>query len=239
MGVLQRFEQRLEGLVQGAFTKAFRSEVQPVEVAAAIQRELDNNAKIVSRERALVPNDFVIELGVHDFERLRAYIDTLSTELVSLAREHAELQHYAFTGPVKVAFEQHNDLGTGNFRVRSTVRAGVDRNPQHPPSPFAEQQFIAYVMINGTQHPVAAPGIVIGRGSESDIRVDDPGVSRRHVEIRVYGHGPDAQLVAVDLGSTNGTLIDGARVPQAPVSEGSRIVLGSTVVDVHRRSPGG
>jgi hypothetical protein len=239
MGVLQRFEQRLEGLVQGAFTRAFRTEVQPVEVAAAIQRELDNNAKIVSRERALVPNDFVIELGGHDYERLSAYIDTLSSELVSLAREHAELQHYAFTGPVNVRFEQHADLGTGNFRVRSTVRAGVDRAASYAPGLAAEHQSVGYVMINGTQHPIVTPGIVIGRGSESDIRVDDPGVSRRHVEIRVYGQGPDTKLVAVDLGSTNGTTIDGARVPQAPVSDGSRIVLGSTVVDVHRRSPGG
>jgi pSer/pThr/pTyr-binding forkhead associated (FHA) protein len=77
---------------------------------------------------------------------------------------------------------------------------------------------------------------VLGRGSESDIRIDDPGVSRRHVEIRVFGQGPDAQLMAVDLGSTNGTVIDGARVSQAPVTDGSRIVLGSTTVDIHRRA---
>lgn len=238
VGVLQRFERRLESMVQGAFTRAFRSEVQPVEIAAAIQRELDNNAQIVSRERALVPNDFVVELGASDHDRLAAYIGTLATELVELAREHAELQHYAFTGPVHVSFERHEDLGTGQFRIRSSVRAGVDRAPSFAPSTTTERQAAAHLIINGTHHPVIAPGIVLGRGSECDIRIDDPGVSRRHVEIRVYQQGTQTQLVAVDLGSTNGTVIDGARVAQAPITEGSRIVLGSTVVDVHRRSLG-
>lgn len=238
MGVLQRFERRLENIVQGAFTKAFRTEVQPVEIASAVQRELDNNAQIVTRERALVPNDFAIELGVQDYDRLEAYVGTLSAELVALAREHAELQHYAFTGPVAVSFERHDDLSTGQFRIRSQVRAGVDRGASYSPTSTTERNSVGYLIINGTQHPIVAPGIVLGRGSECDLRIDDPGVSRRHVEVRVYGQGADAQLVAVDLGSTNGTIIDGARVPQAPVTDGSRIVLGSTIVDVRRRTQG-
>ncbi|WP_166346391.1 FhaA domain-containing protein [Phytoactinopolyspora limicola] len=235
MGVLQRFERRLESLVQGAFTRAFRSEVQPVEIAAAIQREIDNNAQIVSRQRSLVPNSFVVELGPSDHDRLGPYTATLSTVLVQLASEHAELQHYAFTGPVSVAFERHEDLRTGDFRVRSQVRAGVDRAPAYSPSPTTETQSAGYLVINGTQHPIVAPGVVLGRGSESDIRIDDPGISRRHVEIRVRQSGAETQLVAVDLGSTNGTVIDGARVPQAPVTDGSQITLGSTVVHVYRR----
>ncbi|NED95434.1 DUF3662 domain-containing protein [Phytoactinopolyspora alkaliphila] len=234
MGVLQRFERRLEGLVQGAFTKAFRSEVQPVEIAAAIQRELDNNAQIVTRQRSLVPNTFIIELGPNDHDRLGPYTATLSTELVDMAKEHADLQHYAFTGPVSVNFERHEDLRTGDFRVRSQVRAGVDRAPEYAPQQ-ADPRTVGYLVINGTQHPVVPPGAVLGRGSECDIRIDDPGISRRHVEIRVYQSGQDSQLVAVDLGSTNGTVIDGVRVPQAPVTDGSTIMLGSTVVHVHRR----
>lgn len=235
MGVLQRFERRLEGMVTGAFSKAFRAEVQPVEIAAALQRELDNNAQIVSRERSLVPNDFVIELGSHDHGRLAPYSGTLATELVDLVREHADLQHYAFTGPVTVTFEEHDELGTGQFRVRSTVRAGVDRGASYVPTEATERNAAAYLIINGTQHPVVAPGLVLGRGSECDVRIDDPGVSRRHAEIRVHGSGPEAQLVVVDLGSTNGTVVDGVRAAQAPLSDGSRIVLGSTIVDVHRR----
>jgi pSer/pThr/pTyr-binding forkhead associated (FHA) protein len=84
---------------------------------------------------------------------------------------------------------------------------------------------------------VIPPGLVLGRGSECDVRIEDPGVSRRHAEIRVQGSGPDAQLMVVDLGSTNGTVVDGVRAAQAPLADGSRIVLGSTVVDVHRRAP--
>ena len=239
MGVLQRFERRLESMVQGAFTRALHYEVQPVEIAAAIQRELDNNAQIVSRQRSLVPNDFVVELGSADYERLAPYSGTLAPELIELAREHAELQHYAFTGPPRVQFERHDDIGTGDFRIRSAVRAGVDRGASYSPTSTAEQRAAAYLVINGTQHPVVAPGLVLGRGSECDIRIDDPGVSRRHLEIRVYQQGPQTQLVAVDLGSTNGSVIDGARVPQAPSTNGSRIVLGSTVVDVHLHGSGG
>jgi hypothetical protein len=236
MGVLQRFERRLESLVQGAFTKAFRSEVQPVEIAAAIQRELDNNAQIVSRQRSLVPNAFVIELGPNDHDRLGPYTATLATELVELAKEHADLQNYAFTGPVSVTFERHDDLRTGDFRIRSQVRAGVDRAPAYaPPSPGVESRAVGYLVINGTQHPIVPPGVVLGRGSECDIRIDDPGISRRHAEIKVYQRGHETQLVAVDLGSTNGTVIDGVRVPQAQVDDGSKITLGSTVIHVHRR----
>lgn len=239
MSVLRRFEARLEGLLTGVFSKAFRSEVQPVEIAAALQRELDNNAQIVTRERSLVPNDFVIELGNHDYARLAPYSTTLAHELVDLVREHAELQRFAFTGPVAVAFEEHADLGTGQFRVRSTVKAGVDRGSAYAPSVNSERTAAGYLMINGTQHPVVPPGLVLGRGSECDLRIDDPGVSRRHAEIRVHGDGPDAQLFVVDLGSTNGTVIDGVRAAQAPLSDGSRIVLGSTIVDIHRRAPRG
>ncbi len=238
MGVLQRFERRLENLVQGVFTRTLHYEVQPVEIAAAIQRELDNNAQIVSRQRSLVPNDFVVELGTADYDRLAAYTATLAPELIGLAREHAELQHYAFTGPVNINFERHEDIGTGDFRIRSAVRAGVDRGPSYPAGATAERQAAGFLIINGTQHPVIAPGVVLGRGSESDIRIDDPGVSRRHVEIRVQEHGAQSQLIAVDLGSTNGTLIDGARVPQAPVAEGSRVVIGSTNIDVRRHGTG-
>jgi predicted component of type VI protein secretion system len=116
------------------------------------------------------------------------------------------------------------------------VRAGVDRSSRYRPTDSAERSAAAFLVINGTRHPVVPPGVVLGRGSECDVRIDDPGVSRRHAEIRVHGTGPDAQILVVDLGSTNGTLVDGVRAAQAPLSDGSRIVLGSTIVDVHRRA---
>ena len=90
MGVLQRFERRLEGMVEGAFARAFKSEVEPVEIASAVQREMDDRAAIVAQGRTLVPNDFVVELSDTDHERLEVYADSLGIELATLAREHAE-----------------------------------------------------------------------------------------------------------------------------------------------------
>jgi len=240
VGVLQRFERRLESMVTGAFSKAFRSEVQPVEIAAAIQREIDNNAQIVSRQRSLVPNAFIVELGDSDYDRLSPYEGTLASELVELAQEHAELQHYAFTGPVTITLERHDDLRTGQFRVRSAVRAGVDRGVAYSASGTAPASDThGSLLVNGTQHPIVAPGLVIGRGSDCDIRIEDPGVSRRHAEVRVHGTGENAAVVVVDLGSTNGTVVDGAQISQAPVSDGSRIVIGNTTMVLRGRAARG
>lgn len=238
MGVLQRFERRLEGLVTGTFARAFKAEVQPVEIAAALQRELDNTATILSRERSLVPNEFTVELSPHDHEKLSPYAGTLGSELADLVRDHAAEQHYAFSGPVKVRLEQGDELPTGQFRVRSSVRAGVDRSAAYNPTQTAERRAAGYLEVNGTQHPLVAPGLLIGRSAECDLRIDDPGISRRHAEVRVTGDGPDAEIAVIDLGSTNGTVVDGQKVTRASVSEGSRIVLGSTVAVVRRRSRG-
>src|ERR1051326_1182262 len=100
VGVLQRFEHRLEGMVEGAFARAFKSELQPVEIASAVQREMDDRAAIVAQGRTLVPNDFVVELAETDHERLEVYADSLGIELSTLAREHAKEQGYSFVGPV-------------------------------------------------------------------------------------------------------------------------------------------
>ena len=239
MGVLQRFERRLEGLVTGTFARAFKAEVQPVEIAAALQRELDNTATILSRERSLVPNEFTVELSAHDHERLSPYAGTLGQELADLVREHAAEQHYAFSGPVKVRLDEDQELPTGQFRVRSSVRAGVDRSAAFNPTQTAERRAAGVLEVNGTEHPLVAPGLLIGRSAECDLRIDDPGVSRRHAEIRVTGNGPDAEIAVIDLGSTNGTVVDGQRVTRVSVSDGSRIVLGSTVAVVRRRGSRG
>ena len=135
MGVLQRFERRLEGMVEGAFARAFKSELQPVEVASAIQREMDDRAAIVAQGRTLVPNDFVVEVAESDFERLDVYAESLGVELATLARDYAKEQGYSFVGPVRMRFEGIPDLTTGTFRIRSgvirghTVEAGEVRQP--------------------------------------------------------------------------------------------------------------
>ena len=133
MGVLQRFERRLEGLVNGAFAKAFKSEVQPVEIASALQRECDDRAAPVSQGRVMVPNDFTVELGAHDYERLATYAGPLSAELAELLQEHGREQRYMFVGPVEVKFERVQDLSTGMFRIRSQALAGVVQVPGYPP----------------------------------------------------------------------------------------------------------
>ena len=125
MGILQKFENRLEQMVSGVFAKAFRSAVQPVEVAAALQREVDNSAQILSRNRRLVPNQFHVELSAADHDRLAPYSSTLAQELTEMLREHAHEQSYVFTGPVTISFDEREDLTTGRFRVRSAALAKV------------------------------------------------------------------------------------------------------------------
>ncbi len=134
MGVLQRFERRLEGLVSGAFAKAFKADVQPVEIASALQRELDDRSAVMGKGVILVPNRFVVELSSHDHDRLAMYAATLSDELASVVREHAEEQHYQLRGEVDVSFAEADDLDIGVHRIRSSVVSSVvSVNPPEPP----------------------------------------------------------------------------------------------------------
>lgn len=140
MGVMKRFEQRLEGLVNGTFAKVFKSEVQPVEIAGALQRECDNNAQIWNRERTVVPNDFIVELSTPDFERLSPYSGQLGDELSGLVRDYAKQQRYTFMGPIKVHLEKADDLDTGLYRVRSRTLASSSsqQGQQGGPAPHAQ-----------------------------------------------------------------------------------------------------
>jgi hypothetical protein len=230
---LRRFEQRLEQLVTGTFARAFRSAVQPVELVAALQREVDNSAQILSRDRRLIPNSFHVELSPTDHERLEPYGGTLSEELVSLLRKYAEDQHYVFTGPVSIDFAEAEDLTTGRFRVSSKASAAVTPVEGQPMTETAVRRAPVILEVNGVKHPLEPPGVVIGRGTEADLRISDPGVSRRHVEIRVQ---PDADAVRVflyDLGSTNGTRVDGRRVQQAELRDGAEVQIGNTAMVLH------
>ncbi|MET9833492.1 DUF3662 domain-containing protein, partial [Streptomyces sp. NPDC006385] len=138
MGVLKKFEQRLEGLVNGTFAKVFKSEVQPVEIAGALQRECDNNATIWNRDRTVVPNDFIVELSAPDHERLSPYSGQLGDELAGMVRDYAKQQRYTFMGPIKVNLEKADDLDTGLYRVRSRTLAGsTDQQSQQAAAPAA------------------------------------------------------------------------------------------------------
>ena len=233
MGLLQRFEDRLEQMVSGVFAKAFRSAVQPVEVAAALQREVDNSAQILSRNRRLVPNQFHVELSPQDHERLSPYSSTLASELTEMLREHAHEQSYVFTGPVTIDFDEREDLSTGRFRVRSSALAKVTPVSDRSVTDTAVRRAHVILEVNGMKHPLDPPGIVIGRGTDADLRINDPGVSRRHAEIRVSANDTSGTDVSVvDLGSTNGMLVNGSRVQQATLEDGGTIKIGNTTMTV-------
>ena len=224
MAGLQGFERRLEQMISGVFARAFRSAVQPVEIAAALQRECDNNAQILSRNRRMVPNDFHVELSQTDLDRLAPYDTAMASELVDQVKQHAETQGYVFPGPVSIDFESADDLTTGRFRIRSKAQASVTDNDQRTRTRSSH----ATLEVNGTRHPLRPPGLVVGRGTEADLRINDPGVSRRHLELEVSIDGVEA----VDLGSTNGILVDGSKVARARLRDGSTIRIGHTEMTV-------
>ena len=258
MGVLQRFERRLGGLVEGAFAKVFKGDVQPVEIASALQRETDDRKTVVGQGKVLVPNDFVVELGRHDFDRLNPWAEPLGDELAAMVREHAAELRYSFVGPVSVALELMPDVDTGTFRIRSGVSAGdvIDGGrivrsgsaassmdaaaaptgalPGRPRlvvtaggkaktgSPEARGEEQAYFLT----HSVT----VIGRAAEADLRLNDPGVSRRHAEIRQES----GAFWIVDLGSTNGLRVNDAPITRHELINGDRVEVGSTTMVFHR-----
>ncbi|GAA4687863.1 DUF3662 and FHA domain-containing protein [Nocardioides nanhaiensis] len=234
---LQDFERRLEQMVSGVFARAFRSAVQPVEISAALQRELDNNAQILSRDRRLVPNAFHVELAQTDMERLSPYSSTLARELTDQLQDHADAQSYVFAGPISIGFESTDELTTGRFRVRSQAQAQVTGHSTHTQVSRAR----AVLEVNGTRHPLQPPGLVVGRGTEADLRINDPGVSRKHVEFLVLSLGSettDPELEVHDMGSTNGMLVNGRKVPRAVLHEGSTVKIGNTTMTVRMSREG-
>lgn len=228
MGSLHRFEQRLEHAVTGAFARAFRSAVQPVEIASALQRAVDNSAQVLSRDRRLAPNDFTIDLSPADFDRLSSFGDPLSRELADMLHQHAAEQHYVFAGPVRLTFRRIDALTTGRFGVRSDVAASVTPASAQQLSDTAISRVPVFLEVNGIRHPVSPPSSVVGRGSATDLRIDDPGVSRRHAEFRIQSSGSGTVVSVTDLGSTNGTTVNGQRVRQAVLSDGAVVQVGGT-----------
>jgi hypothetical protein len=223
VGLLDRFEAKLDGLVNGAFARAFKAEVQPVEIAAALQREMDDRAAVVARGRTVIPNVFTVELSPHDHERLAVYKDALTGELSGMVREYAQEQRYTFLGGVEVGLAEDDELETGIFRVRSEARAEVSAAGARPAT--GDDATHPRLEADGAAYPLVRAVTRLGRGTDVDIRVDDPGVSRAHCEI-VLG----TPAVVRDLGSTNGTYVDGTKVGQAALVDGSRLQLGSTTL---------
>ena len=206
LGVLQRFERRLEGMVEGAFARAFRSELQPVEVASAVQREMDDRAAIVAKGRTLVPNDFVVELAETDHERLDVYAESLGVGAGQPGQGLRQGRATRSSGPVRMRFEGVPDMTTGHVPDPVRRHPGLHhrgrRDPASPPATcrrtsgrgFHGSPAAAGLRPRGSWRPAGGdqhtcelqtPVTLLGRGTDCDLRLVDPGVSRHHAELRV------------------------------------------------------
>ncbi|MDI2099162.1 FhaA domain-containing protein [Ruicaihuangia caeni] len=212
MGLLDNFERGLERVVNGAFAKSFKSGVQPLELTSALKRELDTRAAVVARDRILVPNQFTLALAPRDYERMRRIGPSLQSELVQQVHRHASSQGYSFSGPVSVDLVEQQDLTEGMVHVESVnlSEAAVTWQP--------------VLDVNGQRHPITKGRTIVGRGSEADITVNDGGISRKHIE--VLWDGKRGQVN--DLGSTNGSKLNGQPLRSAALEPDSVIDIGRT-----------
>ena len=219
MGLLDRFEQRVDRAVNGAFAKAFKSELQPVEIAAALTNEMDSRAAVVSRARTVVPNVYTVIVSTEDYDRLSVYDETLVGEFAVMIRDYAQQQQYSFLGSVTVAMQPSEDSAQGTVEIISEARVDHDVAPAAGPpagsAPRLEGKLGTFQLTRAVTR--------IGRGADSDVRIEDPGVSRHHAEVRI---GSD--VILRDLGSTNGTYVNGTLIAEQPLRDGAVITIGST-----------
>ncbi|GAB3228712.1 DUF3662 and FHA domain-containing protein [Glycomyces halotolerans] len=232
MSVLQRLEKQLEGLFEGTFNKMFKGVVHPVEIASAMQREAETHKAVLAGGRVLVPNRYVIDLSPPDHDRLAPYAAALAQELAQSQAEFIGENGWTVYGDVIVEIERGEGLDTGMFRVTAEVAAlneGVDSSqpvsgggygPSHQPAPAGP----VLVAADGRQFTVAHGATVIGRGEQAQIRLPDVGISRRHVRVDFDGR----QVSVTDLGSTNGTLVNGQRVTTVSMQPGDVLQIGTT-----------
>ncbi|MDQ3888947.1 MAG: DUF3662 and FHA domain-containing protein [Actinomycetota bacterium] len=258
MTFLRSIEHRLESVLEGAFGRAFRSHVQPVELARKLAKEMDEH-KNVSVSRVYVPNEYVVYVSPKDREHLPPE-DALLTELSDYLSEHARREGYALLSTPRVRLEEDEDLAVGEFGIATRIvqprRPGGDRSEApaeeaeegpaatkifSPPRETAavtpeeaERLGLAHtqaaLVVNGKRHELGRRNVVLGRSRECDIAIDDPNVSRRHAEIRWQ----EGSHWIVDLDSTNGVEVNGERVRRAELAEEDRIVLGETELTFER-----
>ena len=245
VSVLQRFEKRLEVLVEGAFAKVFKGVVHPVEILNAMQREAEAHKAILAGGRTLVPNRYVIDLSPYDHSRLAPYAAALAQELAQSQAEFIGEQGWTVYGDVIVEIERGEGLDTGMFRVTAEVYTGGDVAPRptyESPNPYQQQSYdqggygpppsggqgrnVRLISNDGRNYPISIGSTVIGRGDQANMRLPDVGISRRHARIDYDGN----QVVLTDLGSTNGTMVNGQRISAVALSPGDMIQLGTTTL---------
>jgi len=250
--VLRTIEQKIEGLFEGIFGRAFRTNVQPVELARKLVKEMDDH-RTVSVSRIYVPNEYTVYLSPQDREQFANYESSLRNELQDYLAGHARREGYVLLTPPSVAMETDDDLTIGEFGIATRIAQG--RGPQEqpaaqleagatmvykprtplvaegPPADVALAQEIVTLTLDGKRHEVDKRRVVIGRSKECDIQLSDPNVSRRHAELRQEG----SAYWLVDLDSTNGSAVNGHRAARAKLESGDTITVGSTDLLFERR----
>ncbi|PTT65120.1 FhaA domain-containing protein [Arthrobacter sp. HMWF013] len=234
MGLLDKVERGIEKAVRGVFSTGSRAQVEPVEIASRLRREVDNKALTVAAGRTLAPNVFDVQLSDEDFRRAQDWGTPLAEELCDVVINHVRSQGYTLQGSVRISFRRAEDMRAGDFEiVSSTEKAkggpgNAAPRPHVPAAPSRQPVRLQPVLdIDGQRYSLNAPSIVLGRSSEADILVDDTGVSRRHLEIRTAS----GVTSAVDLGSTNGSYVNGHKVAgSTELTDGSTITMGRTKI---------
>jgi hypothetical protein len=260
MSVLRTIESKIEGLFEGVFGRAFRTHVQPIELARKLAKEMDDH-RTVSVSRVYVPNEFTVYLSPADRQQFAGYEDSLVGELEEYLAEHARRERYALLTAPKVLVTTDADLAVGEFGI-ATRLVSADGGPagevpppelplsepgqtmiyraptpapgspeDAPPAP-AEREIVT-LTIAGRKQEITSNRVVLGRSRACDVNVNDVNVSRRHSELRQEG----ATYWIVDLGSTNGTIVNGKRVERERLRDGDRITLGSTEILFGRSLP--
>jgi hypothetical protein len=252
--VLRTIEQKIESLFEGAFGRAFRRNVQPVELARKLAKEMDDY-KMVSVSQVYAPNEYVVYLSPRDRDQFESYEPALVKELEDYLAEHGRREGYLLLSRPNVSFRTDEDLEVGLFGISNRM---IQREaPDSPPEPDVEpgatriyratpseteavsaeelgmepEQEPATITVDGAQHRLEKPVMVIGRSKDTDIRVADANISRRHAEIRQEG----STFWIVDLDSTNGVAVNGRALKRAKLDDEDRITLGSTEL-VFRRA---
>ncbi len=210
---LRNFEKRLERMVEGAFARAFRSGLRPVEVGRRLTREMDDSRSIGVRGNTVVANDFTVNLSQQDMDEFAEVSDSMRRNLAELARDHARDEGYEFMGPIGVDFEVDPRMHVGSFSITARLREGDGGAGAG-----------SLVLPNGDRFVLGDGVVTIGRIPDSVITLEDPNVSRNHAEIRPSGGG----FVLADLGSTNGTKINGVKVSERVLQDGDEMTFGST-----------
>ena len=209
MGFLDGFEKGLERIVTGAFSKTFKSELQPIEISSAIKGEMDAKASIVARDRILAPNTFTVYLSSADFKRMQELGEALLIELNDQATRHATRQKFQFGAALMINIVEDGSLNMGQVRITSaTAKVDVEWTPT--------------LEVDGQRYVISASRTVVGRDASADIQVADNGLSRKHFEILWDG----AKAGIRDLGSTNGTKVDGRAISEGPLQSESQISAG-------------